>query len=119
MRLFKPNIKKMLKGEDIDGLVNALADRDEQVRITAIKALAQTLQNSQLIPIKALTQAIDDDNKDIRMAAIEALGQTLEASQLIPIKTLAQAIDDDNKDIRRVAIKALIPLVSCQTQNDG
>ena len=111
MRLFIPNINQMLKNEDIDGLFAALADRDEKVRIDAIKALAQTRQNSQLTSIKTLTQAIDNDNKDIRIDAIKALGHIIEASQLIPIKALTQAIHDGNKNIRRAAIKALIPLV--------
>jgi HEAT repeat protein len=41
MRFFKPNIKKMLKRKDIDGLLKAVEDNDNKIISAAIKAIGQ------------------------------------------------------------------------------
>ena len=39
MRLFRPNVEKMLDKKDVDGLVKALTDREADIRTAAASGL--------------------------------------------------------------------------------
>ncbi|MFQ5976079.1 MAG: PAS domain S-box protein [Candidatus Hydrothermarchaeales archaeon] len=67
---FRPNIKKLKKNKDIEGLVGALNHKDKNVQKQAIKALEEI--GEQAVP--HLIQAVKDEDTDIKKMAAEALG---------------------------------------------
>lgn len=74
MRLLKPNVARMLRKENVDGLTKALGDRDPAIRAEAAKGLGK------LIPVRsigALCHAQEDSNTDVCEAAAQALRTSL------------------------------------------
>jgi hypothetical protein len=100
-RLFKPNIKKMERKKDVNGLVKAMWFDDLNIRIDSIKALDRIGPDAkQAVP--ALLQALRDTNDIIRERAVCALGQIKDERAVEPlIKSLS------DKYIRREAVYAL------------
>ncbi len=69
--LFKPNVKKLEKKRDIEGLVKALGyKKDSRVRLEAAVALGRI--GSEKVA-KALTNALKDRDMDVRKAVENAL----------------------------------------------
>lgn len=70
MGFFKPNIEKMKKKRDTDGLIKALKDKNVDVREKAAEALGEIGGKRAIEP---LTQALGDGDTDVWVAAGEAL----------------------------------------------
>jgi len=104
--LFKPNVEKMEKRNDIDGLIKALGYNNVDVQKRAAEALGRLGEPA----IDPLTHALMDKNLltgggfDFRYMAAEALGNTRHAKALEP---LTQALRDGDGEVRRHAAMAL------------
>jgi len=82
-------------------LIQALQDKDRDVRRAAAEALGQ-IGDRQAIP--ALIEALKDEDEGVRRAAAEAL-EKIGDPQATP--ALIQALQDKDRDVRRAAAKAL------------
>ena len=100
MRLFKPDVEKMEKNKDINGLTKALKDQDEHVRWKAAGALGNMGDTRAVEP---LIQTLKDD-VDVRWAAALALGKIGDAKAVEP---LIQALKDESSSVREIAAGAL------------
>jgi len=67
-----PNVEKLKAKKDVDGLLEALAHRDESVRRSAAEALGDVGDSRTLDP---LTAALQDPATPVAAAAAEALGK--------------------------------------------
>lgn len=95
----KPDVEKLKKKRDINGLIKALEYQDDaQVRIGAAKALGQLRNTSSINP---LSQALLDSDLSVRKAAAEALGQ------LRAIPSLLKACENNDGVVRKVAVETL------------
>jgi len=99
MRLFKPNIPKMLAKKDLHGLVEALGDEDRQIVLAATEALGE-LDDPQAGPL--LLEALNTPAS--RKGAIRALGLTRNNHALEP---LVAALHDQDAEVRLSAAFAL------------
>jgi len=124
-----PNIEKMERDKDVEGLIEAL--RHEGVRLEAVMALArmgkpavepliQSLKNEDRSArfsaavalgkigdpraIEPLIRALRDEAWNVRIAVATALGEIGDERAVEP---LTQALNDDNEDVRMGAKKAL------------
>jgi HEAT repeat protein len=71
--LFKPNIEKMERKKDIEGLIKALGYRkDSVVRVKAAMALGRIGGKSIL---DSLAEALKDEDSNVRKAAEKALSK--------------------------------------------
>jgi len=84
----------------VPALIQALGDRDEDVRCAAAEALAKI--GTPAVP--ALIQALGDSDNSVRRAACEALG-AIGDPQAVP--HLIQALGDSDRNVRRAACEAL------------
>ncbi len=101
MRLFRPNIRKMLKRKDVNGLIRALGDAEREIRLGAVKALGVV---GDARAVDALAAVLGSNDRMLRQHAAEALGQINDARAAAP---LTAALKDDAKAVRRVAASAL------------
>jgi PAS domain S-box-containing protein len=69
--LFKPDVVKLKRKKDIEGLVKALDCKDRDVRRDVMKALEELGE----LAIKPLTHLMEDVDGEIRLGAAEALGR--------------------------------------------
>ena len=99
MRLFKPNIRKLKAKKDIEGLIKALDDSDEDVRLKAVEALGKI---GDARAVEGLIKALDDDI-DVRREAVKALG---EIGDPRAFDALSELVHDD-KYVREFAREAL------------
>lgn len=99
MRLFKPNVPKMLAKKDVRGLVEALGDEDPKIVWDAASALGD-LKDPRAGDL--LLEALDKPAS--RLGAIRALGFT---SNLRALEPLIAALQDNDADVRRAAAFAL------------
>jgi len=131
MGLFGPNIKKMEAKRDIEGLVKALKNRDEDVRrlaaaalgnigdARAVEYLIEALRNEEWSTqntvanslekigepsVGPIIEALKDDNEDARGLFALVLGRIGGAQAIIP---LADMLRDKNKIVRAEAVIAL------------
>jgi len=131
MGLFGPNIKKMEAKRDIEGLVKALKNRDEDVRrlaaaalgnigdARAVEYLIEALRNEEWSTqntvanslekigepsVGPIIEALKDDNEDARGLFALVLGRIGGAQAIIP---LADMLRDKNKIVRAEAVLAL------------
>ncbi len=104
--LFKPNVEKMEKRKDVDGLVKALGYNNVDVQKRAAEALGRLGEPA----IGPLAHALVDKDKlrdggfDFRYMAAEALGNTRHAKAL---GLLTQALRDEDNEVRRHTAMAL------------
>ena len=76
---FKPDIKKMEKEKDVEGLIEALRHEDNYyVRIDAAKALGEIGDKRAVEP---LIQALKDEKPEVRLAAVSALRLVIDAKE--------------------------------------
>lgn len=69
--LLKPNVKKMERNEDIEGLVRALGyKKDSSVRIEAALALGRIGSHK---VTEVLKNALEDEDTDVKAAVDKAL----------------------------------------------
>ena len=99
MRLFRPNLQKMQDKKDMAGLIKALTDKEDEVSITAAKALGAIGDKSSVQPLIASLK-----KSHLRLAATEALGRI---GGNIPVEPLFELLSVGNVAVRIKAIKAL------------
>jgi HEAT repeat protein len=101
MRLFRPNIKRMLKKRDVKGLIMAVNDEERAVRLAAIEALGEI---GDLRAVEPLITALQDGSWGVRSYAAAALGAIGDARAVKPLSAL---IRDSKKVVRKAAAEAL------------
>jgi len=127
----KRTVKPKKKGKDVEGLINALKDEDEDVRTNAAEALGKIKDERAVEPlIRALKNKDDDVREEAAMAlgeigdtrAVEPLAALLKDEDHVvrqwaamalgkmgapAIEPLIGALKDDNRIVRKCAVKAL------------
>lgn len=101
MRLFRPNVKRMLKKRDVKGLIRAVNDEERGIRLAAIEALGQI---GDLQAVEPLIAALQDDSWGVRSYAAAALGAIGDGRAVKPLTSL---IRDGKKVVRKAAAEAL------------
>ena len=102
MDLFKPNVEKMEKKNDVNGLIKALKHKDKNVRMGAAKALGKI---GDARAVEPLIEALKDQDSFVRRTVAEALGDMHDARVIEP---LIEALKDMNdKDVQNEAERAL------------
>src|SRR4030043_126453 len=82
MGFFGPNIKKMKANKDVEGLIEALKDKDESVRRLAAEALGEI---GDARAVEPLIQALKDKDTWLRWCSAEALGEIGDARAVAPL----------------------------------
>lgn len=101
MRLWKPNVAKLLKKRDLNRLRLLLHDRDGLIRAQAVRALG-TLKAPDLVG--PLLEALADADRRVRYATVQALGQ-LRGTQVVD--SLIATLKDPDPLVRGEAAVAL------------
>jgi len=81
---FKPDVKKMREKKDIDGLINALKDKDVGVRMNAAYALGDM---GDIKAVEPLIEALKDV-WGVKLAAATALGNLHDERAIEPLEAL-------------------------------
>jgi len=81
MGFFGPNVEKMEKKNDVNGLIKALKHKDSDVQDRAEKALVRIGKPA----VECLIQALKDENSGVRERAIRALGQIKDERAVEPL----------------------------------
>jgi len=97
----KPNIKKLVKGRNVDGLITALKDPDRDVRREAAQALGDLKDTRGIHP---LIDALADTESSVRSKVAYALG---DLGDTIAVESLIKALGDSSSDVRWIAASAL------------
>jgi len=100
MGFFKPNVEKMKKDKDVNGLMKALKDKDLHVRSEAVLAL-QVIGDARAV--ESLIQALKDEHFDVRAGVVVALGKIGKPA----VEPLIQALKDKESSVRSGAAAAL------------
>ncbi|MGH2740285.1 MAG: HEAT repeat domain-containing protein [Actinomycetota bacterium] len=98
-----PNIDKLKEKQDVEGLVKALHDRSENVRLRAAAALSELGE----LAIDAVVPEIQSSNRAVREAAVYALSGARSQRAIDP---LSQALGDPDSLVRREAARGLMRL---------
>lgn len=101
MGIFEPNIERMTKKRDANGLIKALKHKGWLIRADAAEALGKIRDKRAVEP---LISALKDEDKQVRSYATEALGRIRDKRAVEP---LIQAFTDKDSDIQEEVIKAL------------
>ncbi len=101
MRLFRPNVQKMMKKKDVNGLIRAIGDAERHVRLAAIEALGDIGDTRAVEPLIA---ALKDSSWGVRQYAATALGAIGDTRA---VKPLTAAFKDNKKIVRKAAAEAL------------
>jgi hypothetical protein len=88
------------QSDEIHGLIQALNDKNVNIRRRAIKALEKAGPSA----VKPLIAALKSEKSRARAGAAEALGRIQDARAVEP---LIAALQDENLDVRNSAVKAL------------
>ena len=104
MRLFRPNVEKMLEKKDFNGLIKALTDKETGIRTAAAKGLGAARVTRAVIP---LCTAMKDREAAMRQTTAVALGLIGDARAVEP---LAQSLRDTVPEVRNTAADALLKL---------
>jgi hypothetical protein len=97
----KPNVEKLLKKSDVDGLIKALGDEDEGVRVLAAQALGKTFD---LRAVNPLTVALKDVSVQVRRCAAGSLGKIGGWRALRPFR---EALGNTDAQVRQYAAEFL------------
>jgi HEAT repeat protein len=100
MSLYKPDVQKLLKKQDVPMLMKALGDGDWRVRRDAAAALG-TLRDEQAV--EALLIALSDADPEVCAAAATALGEIGKGRAVIPLVAALRG----KPQVRLAAIRAL------------
>lgn len=87
MALFKPNVEKMKKKQDVEGLIKALKHKDGAVQKRAIEALVDIGEPA----IDPLIQALKHEDWRVRDSATETLGKIGDARAVEPLVQVLMA----------------------------
>ncbi|MGM0407462.1 MAG: HEAT repeat domain-containing protein [Bacteroidota bacterium] len=117
----KPNIKKLKKRQDMNGLIKAAMHTDADIRVGAVSSLSEFKDPQVLATLK---NALKDQSHLVRKQAVIAL-QSIGGK--IVVEPLIEALDDSIEDIRLSSAKALVqigepavePLISALVKPDG
>ena len=101
MRLFKPNIKRMVNRQEASKLISALYDLDERVRAAAEAGLLK-LQHERATD--AFVHALGNPDAQVRLYAAQALGQIKDSHA---VYSLVLALQDSNMSVRSQAAQSL------------
>jgi hypothetical protein len=111
----KPSVEELLKKHDIAGLIEALKDEDERIRISAAEALGKI---GGLRAVNPLKEALKDANAQVRQHAAEYLGRIEYGRDLRgridsrdSFYALKPLLKDANDDVR-LAAKGAIKKIS-------
>ena len=105
MGFFKPNIKKMLNRQDIEGLQAALNHKDEGVRADAAEALGDI---GDAKAVEALIQALQDEVYSVVCESAVALGKIKDPRAGTP---LIEALKEDRPLFGIGAMRALAGVI--------
>ncbi len=90
----------------VTGLVTALGDKNEILRLHAAEILARIGPEAK-VAVPALTQALlDDENDDVRKEAAEALASMGRVAKAA-VPALASVVDDENPELQDAVMVAL------------
>jgi len=109
MGLFKPNIRRMHKKIDVQGLIDALEHSDIKIRMDAIGALGEIGDNQ---AVESLIKLLDSDEKYISATAIHALEKIGDRRA---VKPLIAMLKSPSVLCRQAAASALGKLGNLQT----
>lgn len=98
----KPDIEKMKKNQDVEGLIRAIEDDDIDVRNSAIKALDRMNDNPRVVA--ALIAALNDGNWLVRFSASAILGGSHDPRA---VEALIPTLKDKDEAVRYAAVRAL------------
>lgn len=98
--LFKPDVGKLKEKKDVKRLINALKNRDRNIRWAAAQALGEMGDSRAIEP---LVKALEDEDSVVKLEAIEALGKMGEQA----FSPLVQALKHEDLNIRREAARNL------------
>jgi len=101
MRLFRPNVRRMLKKRDVNGLIRAVNDEERGIRLAAIEALGEIGDPRAVEPLIA---SLQDGSWGVRSSAATALGAIGDGRAVKPLSSL---IRDGKKVVRKAAAEAL------------
>ncbi len=96
----QPNVVKMERENDVEGLIDALTYNDNNVRRSAANALGKLGDPRAVEPLIAVL----DDQPLVREVTAKALGKIGDPRA---VDALVQVLKDDKKSIRETAAKAL------------
>ena len=82
-------------------LIDALRDKNPDVRWAAIRALGKL---GDPVAVKSIIKALRDEDSGVRKTAAEALGKIGDAKATVP---LIAAVDDENWSVRQAAVESL------------
>lgn len=100
-RFFTPKVDKLQQAGDMSGLVEALGNRNEKVRTSAVVALGELGDRQVIAPV---ADVLHDSVRNVRIAAVIALGR-LGGEEIIP--PLTEALSDLAIDVRVQVIHIL------------
>jgi len=99
--LFKPNIRRMILMNDVEGLIQAMKHKDWHIRERAVMAFSYIGDTKAIEPI---IQALKDRHKSVRLAASLILGFMVDERA---VKPLIQNLKDKHSSVRYGAAGAL------------
>ena len=97
-KFFKPDIEKMERNRDVEGLIKAL--RHEGIRLEAVTALARIGKQA----VEPLIQALKNEDRSARFSAAVALGKIGDPRAIEP---LIRALRDEAWNVRIAVAVAL------------
>ncbi|MEI7866292.1 MAG: HEAT repeat domain-containing protein [Candidatus Methylumidiphilus sp.] len=83
----------------VDKLLSLLEDKNEDVRVSTIKALSQLGDN---LPVDSLLSLLDDKSESVRICTIKALSQLGDS---LPVDNLLSLLEDKSVEVRSAAIR--------------
>jgi len=100
-KMGRPDIEKMERNRDVEGLIKALGDEDGNIAMAAHSALCEMGKAAVVVP---LIKALEDNHEYVRKNAAFALG-CIEDKRAI--KQLTKLLNDDTKEVRDTAENAV------------
>lgn len=113
MRLFRPNVEKMVEKKDVSGLVKALGDKDPKVREAAAHALKEIKKWHDLEPIlaaigvhaKTVARLGPQTSRILVRDAVAEVSRKFDPS--VAVDRLCAALADDSSEVRAAAARSL------------
>ncbi len=89
MGLFKPNIRKLALTKDVQGLINALKNKNKSIRDEAIKSLGDIGESA----INELIKSLKEKNKKLSNVAAYTLGEFAYRGEKINTKIVPALVE--------------------------
>jgi HEAT repeat protein len=93
MRLFVPNVKKMLIKKNVSGLIKALSDKDRDICLEAERALLELGKSSDTKVVDLLIAALSSSIENVRKSSVQILGQIHNIKSVEPLIVMLQDSD--------------------------